>query len=252
MLICLDIDGTLLVDGEPVPGAVDAVQRLRRRGPIRFVTNTTSRTFEALVAHLRRLSLLEDDAELVTPISAARRLLPARGHDAGILLAPSSARSAYDWFTECADGPAVLVGCEGHGLRIAELQPAVRALLGGATLYALQRNRFFRKGGELVSDLGPLVAFLAYAADVEPVTLGKPSPTFFDGVAADAGASRPDVLMVGDDAEFDVSAAVALGMRAVLVRTGKYRAGDESRVSPPPSAVIGSVADLEAWLDENA
>jgi HAD superfamily hydrolase (TIGR01458 family) len=228
---------------------VQAVADLRRRGPVRFVTNTTSRPVDELAAHLRDLSLLEDDAELVTPIVLARRLLPERGHDAGILIAPRSVRSAYSWFTERVDGPAVLVGCEGHRLRIEELQPAVRTLLGGATLYALQRNRYFRKAGELVTDLGPLVAFLAYAADVEPVTLGKPSSTLFDGLAADAGVGREDIVMVGDDAEFDVSAVVDLGMRAVLVRTGKYRDGDEARVSPPPTAVIDSIAGLDAWLE---
>jgi ribonucleotide monophosphatase NagD (HAD superfamily) len=37
-------------------------------------------------------------------------------------------------------------------------------------------------------------------------------------------------------------------MRGVLVRTGKYRAGDEEAVSPKPTAVLDSVADLPAWL----
>ena len=54
--------------------------------------------------------------------------------------------------------------------------------------------------------------------------------------------------MVGDDAEFDASGAVALGMTGILVRTGKYRDGDEERVSPPHSAVIESVVTLPRWL----
>ncbi len=54
--------------------------------------------------------------------------------------------------------------------------------------------------------------------------------------------------MVGDDAEFDVAASVALGMQGILVRTGKYRAGDEERVTPAPTATLADVSDLSRWL----
>src|SRR2546425_1070379 len=81
-----------------------------------------------------------------------------------------------------------------------------------AAFYTLQRNRYFRKGGELVTDLGPVAAFLSYASGREAETLGKPSPLLFDSIAEDAGVRRAEIAMVGDDAEFDVSASVALGM----------------------------------------
>jgi ribonucleotide monophosphatase NagD (HAD superfamily) len=57
------------------------------------------------------------------------------------------------------------------------------------------------------------------------------------------------MVMVGDDAEFDAAGAVALGLAGILVRTGKYRPGDEARVAPPPTAILDSVADLPAWLE---
>jgi ribonucleotide monophosphatase NagD (HAD superfamily) len=36
--------------------------------------------------------------------------------------------------------------------------------------------------------------------------------------------------MIGDDVRQDVHGAMALGMRGVLVQTGKYRRGDEGRI----------------------
>jgi ribonucleotide monophosphatase NagD (HAD superfamily) len=36
--------------------------------------------------------------------------------------------------------------------------------------------------------------------------------------------------MIGDDAASDVGGALAAGLRAILVRTGKYRPGDEQRI----------------------
>ena len=96
--------------------------------------------------------------------------------------------------------------------------------------------------------IGPLAAFLTYASGREATTLGKPSPLLYDAVAQEVGASRGEIVMVGDDAEFDASAGVALGMQGVLVKTGKYRPGDEERHQPRPTAVLASVGDLPGWL----
>ncbi|HET9252644.1 MAG TPA: HAD hydrolase-like protein [Candidatus Eisenbacteria bacterium] len=249
-VICFDVDGTLThgVRGPAIDGAASALRLLRAAFPVRLVTNTTSVPHRALARHLVLLGLLEDESSLLTPATVAARVLPERGHDSGILIAEPAARDDYRWFREDPAGPAVVLATEAHDLRVGELQPAFRRLLEGTAFYTLQRNRYFRRDDELVTDLGPLAAFFTYASGVEAETLGKPSPLLYDAIARENGADRGEIVMVGDDAEFDVSASVALGMRGVLVRTGKYREGDETRVTPAPSAVLGSVADVPAWL----
>jgi ribonucleotide monophosphatase NagD (HAD superfamily) len=158
------------------------------------------------------------------------------------------ARADFAWFRDDPAGAAVVLATEAHDLTIRELQPAFRRILEGAAFYTLQRNRYFLRRGSLVTDLGPVAALLAYAAGREPETLGKPSPLLYDAIAAESGVRREEMVMVGDDPEFDVAASVAIGMAGVLVRTGKYRPGDEARVTPRPTAVIGSVAELPGWL----
>jgi HAD superfamily hydrolase (TIGR01458 family) len=249
-LVCLDIDGTLTdgVGGPPIPGAVEAVRKIRERLPVRLVTNTTSVPHRALAAGLIEQGFLDEPASLVTPATVARRVLPERGHARGILYVEPSAREDFAWFAPDTAGPAVVLATEGHDLRLVDLQPAFRRLLEGAAFYTLQRNRYFRKGGELVTDLGPVAAFLTYASGREVETLGKPSPLLFDSIAEESGVRRGEIAMVGDDAEFDVSASVGLGMAGVLVRTGKFRPEDAARFTPRPTAVLDSVANLPAWL----
>jgi HAD superfamily hydrolase (TIGR01458 family) len=249
-LVCVDVDGTISDRfREPVvPGAAAALDRVRERLVLRLVTNVTSLSHATLAQMLREQGLLADPGELVTPATAARQVLAERGHDSGLLLADEAAREDFGWFTEGPSGRAVLLATEGHGLKIADLQPAFRMLLDGASLYTLQQNRYFRKGDDLVTDLGPVAAFLAYASDREVANLGKPSPLLFEKLARDAGCGLDETVMVGDDAEFDASGSVAIGMHGVLVRTGKYRQGDEQRFTPPPTATLDSVADLPGWL----
>ncbi len=251
-LVCLDIDGTVTdgILGPVLRGTAEAVREIRERLrlPVRFVTNTTSVPHRALTEELSRQGFLAEPAELVTPLTVARRVLPDRGHARGILHVEPAAREDFAWFQEDPAGPAVLLATEAHDLRIEDLQPAFRRLLEGAAFYNLQRNRYFRKGETLVTDLGPVAAFLSYASGREAETLGKPSALLFDSIAKETGVSRAEIAMVGDDAEFDASASVALGMRGVLVRTGKFRPDDAARFTPRPTAVLNSVADLPAWL----
>lgn len=56
--------------------------------------------------------------------------------------------------------------------------------------------------------------------------------------------------MVGDDVVDDVQGAMELGMRAILVRTGKYRSGDEERLKGPPLAVVDCLWDAVSFLEE--
>lgn len=249
-LVCIDIDGTLLdgIVGPPFAGAVAAVERLRERFPVRFVTNAGSIPRSTIAGHLASVGFADADATLFTPIDAAREVLCARGQAYGMLLAEDPTREDFAWFREQADGGVVLLADECHRRSIADLQPAFRRLLDGAPLYSLTGNRYFRHAGQLVTDLGPVAAFLSFASGRQPEILGKPSPLLFDGIAGRCAVARRDILMIGDDAEFDASGSVRIGMTGMLVRTGKYRPGDESRTDPPPTAVLESIADLPRYL----
>ncbi|RMF72410.1 MAG: HAD family hydrolase [Acidobacteria bacterium] len=248
--VLLDIDGLLTrgVGGPAFDGGPEAVAAVAGRWPVRYLTNATSRTRRSIASHLAAEGYPARAETVFTPAALAQRVLPGRGHDRGILLADSGAAEDLAWFTPLDDpehAPAVLLASECHDRRIADLQPAVRALRRGARLYALQANRVFRKDGRLWTDLGPVAAFLGYAADCGWESFGKPSPAAFEAAARDLGVGLGDLVMVGDDAEFDCAGALRAGVgAAILVRTGKYEPGDETRVEPSPTRVIDSVADL--------
>lgn len=45
------------------------------------------------------------------------------------------------------------------------------------------------------------------------------------------------------DVRDDVGGAMATGMQAILVRTGKYRSGDEDKIAPAPSLTAATFSD---------
>ncbi len=141
------------------------------------------------------------------------------------------------------------VGDAGEHFTYARLNEAYRRLGAGAELLALAKNRNFKDwDGELSLDAGPFVVALEYASGRKAVLLGKPSAEFFTIAVDSLGLSPRDAVMIGDDAEADVAGAMTAGLRAVLVRTGKYQPGDEDRLGSAPDYVADSLVEAVEWI----
>ena len=89
-------------------------------------------------------------------------------------------------------------------------------------------------------------------AATDHIVVGKPAEAFFRAALDDLGADAGGAVMVGDDIESDVLGAQALGVTGVLVRTGKFRAGDLERREGRPDHVIDGIGDLPALLESLA
>ncbi len=243
--LLLDLDGTLYVGDSLLPGALEAIDRIRQRDiPIRFLTNTTSKSSSVIVEHARDLGLEIDPAHLYTPPLVARDVLHKAGHLRCHFLLKPEVIAELDGIKHVDDKPdAVVIGDMGNLFSADCLDHALRFLLDGAAFYTLASNRYFRADGGLRLDVGAYAAALEYATGRTATLLGKPAGHFFTTALADMGIAPADALMVGDDIEGDVHGAQAAGIRGVLVRTGKFRESDLDR-GDAPDAVIDSIADL--------
>jgi HAD superfamily hydrolase (TIGR01458 family) len=247
--VLLDLAGVLYEGRQPLPGAVDAVAGLRDAGlRLRFLTNTTRMPRRALLQRINHMGIAIKDEELFTPAQAARAWLDARKLSPHLLVYPGFEEDFSH--LSGSEGEAVVLGDAAHGFTYAALNTAFRKLLAGAEFLALARNRSFKdEDGELSLDAGAFVAALEYASRREVVLLGKPAPAFFHAALASIECDGRDAVMVGDDAEADVAGALAAGVgSALLVRTGKYRPGDENNVSPPPSATVENLNMAAQWI----
>jgi len=244
--LLLDLDGVIHVRGAILPGSLEAIAKLRTaRLPFKFVTNTTRRPLGRIVADLAALGLDVAREEVYTPSALARDYLRRRGLSPFLVVHPELRED----FRELPSGgiEAVVIGDAGEFFTYDLLNEAYRKILGGAPFLALAKNRNFRdQDGELSLDAGAFVAGLEYASGREAIVLGKPAPMFFALALQGLGCAAEDAAMIGDDAEADVEGAMTAGLSGVLVRTGKYRAGDEMRLKQPPTA---TAKDLREAVD---
>jgi len=250
-VVFLDIDGVLTVSWRPIDGAPEAVDRLRRLGwRVAFVTNTTSATRRRVVERLAAAGIGAGADEVFTAPRATAAYL--RRHHPGarcLLVNDGSVEEDLDGVVLADDGAEVVVtGGAGPAIGYDTLNRAHRLLLAGAPLVAMHRNLHWETADGLQLDMGAFLVGLEQSAGVEAVVVGKPAAGFFEAVLGELGVGPDRAVMVGDDLEADVLGAQAAGIRAVLVRTGKFREDAYRRAPVRPDAVVDSVADVPGLL----
>ncbi|MBS0232783.1 MAG: TIGR01458 family HAD-type hydrolase [Proteobacteria bacterium] len=246
--VLLDLGGVIYVGDAPIEGAIDAVKRLRDAGlPLRFITNTTRRCKRQVREDLARMGVDLSGEELLTPALLARAHLETHGLSPFLLVHPDLEEDFAGLAS--SGGEAVIVGDAGETFTYDRLNRAYRKLIGGAEFLALAMNRNFKDAdGELSLDAGPFVAALEFAANRKAMLFGKPSAEFFGTAVHDLRCPIGAVVMIGDDAEADVGGAIAVGLKGILVRTGKYRQGDENKLHSRPDYVAETLDEAVEWI----
>jgi HAD superfamily hydrolase (TIGR01458 family) len=254
--ILLDVDGVLHVSGEPIPGAVDAVRRLRAAGHrLRLVTNSTTMSRAKLAGRLRDMGFAVDDDEIQTTGSVASKVLAGKRVLALTMPGILDDLDGIELIGMNAD--AVLVGGAdesaepGRIFSYLNLNRAFLELVAGAELYCLHKNRWWQTTDGPRLDSGAFVAGLEYVSGVETIVLGKPSSAYFGAAIEALDADAEMTWMVGDDIEGDIAGGQGVGMRTVLVRTGKFRPDEVEQARVVPDGIVSSIAHLPEWLEAN-
>ena len=250
--LLLDIDGVLAVSWEALPGSVEAMKQLRADGiPFRLITNTTTKTRADLAQTLRSAGFEVADDEIVTAVVATAGYLGA-AHPGGKVFVLSDGDATADLsgvdLVDVDEADVIVIGGANDDFSYGTMNRIFRRLMDGAALVGMHRNLFWKtdQGWEL--DGGAYIAGLEEAADTTATICGKPERAYFEAALDMLGVDAGRAAMVGDDVVNDVLGAQTSGLTGILVRTGKYRPGDEERHDGRPDHVVASFAEVPTFL----
>ncbi len=250
--ILCDLDGVLYQGDSAIRGAAEVVDWLSEKQiPHLFLTNTTSRPRSALVAKLARFGIDTQENNFLTPPLAASQLLLAQNRRRLALFVPTATCDEFSAFDisehDSAEIDAVVVGDLAEQWNFTRLNSCFNLLMQNpqAILVALGMTRYWRSSAGLQLDAGPFVKALEYATGRAAVVTGKPAAGFYQA-AIDRLGQHDHIYMIGDDIHGDIKAAQAVGLTALLVRTGKFTNAD-LQLDVVPDAVLTSIADLPSW-----
>ena len=235
-LYIFDLDGTLFLGEEPIPGAADALQRLRQAGAkVRFLTNNSSQTRETYAAKLVRLGFEASPGEVYSSAIGTVAYLRQESLASAFVVGEPGLKgtlqsSGVD--TTGTDPQAVVVGiCKSFTYDV--LTEAMHHIRKGARFVATNTDPTYPvEGGQFIPGSGSLVAAVRTCAEAEPFVVGKPNPFLVELILRDSQTSPEHALVVGDRLDTDIAAGVGARCSTLLVGTG-------ARMTPP---------DGQAWL----
>jgi 4-nitrophenyl phosphatase len=250
--IAFDMDGVLYRGEHVLPGAVELVTELQRRGiPFAMVTNNSTRTPEEYAAKLARLGMTVAAEQIVTSGIATRdwmRLHYRPGTRVYVLGMPALVEAILGdgRFVSAGRDAEVVVSGADFTLTYEKLKIATLAIRDGADWIATNADRTFPSEDGLIPGSGAIVAALQAATDRTPLVIGKPEPAMLLRAADVMGLSPHELLVIGDRLDTDVLAGKRAGARTALVLTGVSTREDLTMTEWLPDLVLSDLRELLA------
>ena len=242
----IDLDGTLYFKNQPYPKAVQTVKYLRQEEyQVRFLTNITAKTPKMLHEQMCAMGFEVYESEIFNASYACLLYLRSQPRARCYFMVDDAVKAYFKGIPTDSDSPDfVVVGDYGHRFNFSSLNHAFRLLMGGAELIVLQKSPYWISSEGMYLDCGAFAALLEYASDKTAKLMGKPSELFFKIALDDLQLPTSEVIVVGDDITTDILGAERMGLRSVLVRTGKFQPNQLENPIVKPTWVVDSISSL--------
>jgi len=252
-----DLDGTIYLGDELLPGARRLVETLRERGAaVRFVSNNPTRDLGQYAEKLAGLGLPTPVEEIVTTtVTMTRWLLDHHPEAVVFPIAEEPLRRALaEAGIRTSEDPAeidIVVASYDRGFDYRKLRIAFDAIWfhRRATLVATNPDRFCPlPGGRGEPDCAAVTAAIeACTGTTCRATVGKPDPAMLAAALRGLDVAPADCLVVGDRLATDIRMGTDAGMPTALVLTGDTQE-DELRELSADEAPTFVVERIDALL----
>jgi NagD protein len=244
----MDMDGVLVREQQPVPGAQEFLARLRELGlPFLVLTNNSIYTRRDLVARLARTGLDVPEASIWTSaLATAQFLEDQRPAGTAFVIGESGLTTALHdvGYTLTERDPDYVVLGETRTYSFERITQAIRLVAAGSRFIATNPDNVGPTPDGPLPATGSVAALVSRATVVDPYYVGKPNPLMMRSALNAIEAHSETTAMIGDRMDTDIVAGLEAGLETILVLTGVTTPGEAERYSYRPSRIVDSVAEL--------
>ncbi|NNG35377.1 HAD-IIA family hydrolase [Nakamurella aerolata] len=250
----MDMDGVLIHEEHPVPGAPEFIAELTK-DDINFlvVTNNPIYTRRDLAARLAATGLVIPEDRIWTSAMATAQFLKAQhpGGTAFVIgeVGLTTALHEAGFIITDRDPDYVVLG-ETRTYSFEALTTAIRLVDAGAKFVATNPDPTGPSRYGVLPAAGAVAALIEKATGRKPYFVGKPNPLMMRSALRSIGAHSESTLMIGDRMDTDIIAGLEAGLATILVLTGISNVETIARYPFRPSLVIDSVADLIGHVED--
>ncbi len=251
-----DMDGVLVHEEDPIPGAADFIEVLKDSGRgFLVLTNNSIFTPRDLRARLLRSGIdVPEDAIWTSAMATARFLSEQRPGGTAYVVGESGLTTAMHdvgYVLSDRDPDYVVLG-ETRTYSFESITKAIRLIEGGARFIATNPDPNGPSAAGTLPATGSVAALISTATGRKPYFVGKPNPLMMRSALNRLEAHSETTVMVGDRMDTDIVSGLEAGLRTVLVTTGSTRPDDVEYFPYRPTQVVTSVADLIPLVAELA
>ncbi len=243
-----DMDGVLVHEDDPIPGAAAFIEALKASGR-RFLvlTNNSIFTPRDLRARLLRSGIdVPEDAIWTSALATADFLADQRPGGTAYVVGEAGLTTAMHdvgYVMTDRDPDYVVLG-ETRTYSFEAITKAIRLIAAGARFIATNPDPSGPSAAGLLPATGSVAALISTATGRRPYFIGKPNPLMMRSALNRLEAHSETTVMVGDRMDTDVISGLEAGLRTVLVSTGSTRPEQVEHFPYRPTRVVDSIADL--------
>ena len=245
-----DMDGVLVHENQPVPGASELLQQWRDEGkPYLVLTNNSIFTPRDLSARLRSSGLIVPEEAIWTSALATADFLKSQmpGGSAFVIGEAGITTALHEaGFIMTETAPDYVVIGETRNYSFDAITKAIRLIGAGSRFIATNPDATGPSTEGPMPATGAVTALITKATGKEPYVVGKPNPMMFRSAMNKIGAHSENTGMIGDRMDTDIIAGIEAGLHTVLVLTGISDQAEIDRYPFRPDEILNSVADLLA------
>jgi len=244
----MDMDGVLVHEEHPIPGADEFLRRLRASGtPFMVLTNNSIYTRRDLAARLRASGLeIPEEAIWTSALATAKFLEDQRPGGSAFVIGEVGLTTALHaaGYTLSEREPDYVVLGETRTYSFEAITRAIRLIAAGARFIATNPDPTGPTREGPLPATGSVAALISRATGVAPYFVGKPNPLMMRSALNAIDAHSEETAMIGDRMDTDIVSGLEAGLSTILVLTGVTTREQTDHFPFLPSRIVDSVADL--------
>ena len=244
----MDMDGVLVHEEHPLPGAPEFVARLTElEAPFLLLTNNSMYTRRDLAARLRRSGLVVPEESIWTSALATATFLEDQrpGGTAFVVGEVGLTTALHEaGYTITDREPEYVVLGETRTYSFEMITRAIRLIVNGARFIATNPDNVGPSADGPLPATGSVAALISRATGVDPYYVGKPNPLMMRSALNAIEAHSETTAMIGDRMDTDIVSGLEAGLETILVLTGVTQRAEAEGHPFVPSRIVESVADL--------
>ena len=248
----MDMDGVLVHQSKPIPGAAEFLARLQEKSlPFLVLTNNSVYTRRDLSARLAVSGLkVPEQAIWTSALATADFLQRQRPNGTAFAIGEAGLQTALHavGYTLTEHDPDYVVLGETRTYSFERITQGIRLIVAGARFMATNPDPTGPTPDGPLPATGSVAALISRATGVEPYFVGKPNPLMMRSALNAIDAHSETTAMVGDRMDTDVVSGLEAGMHTVLVLTGSTTREQAEAFPYRPSRIVDSIADLVSEL----